>query len=334
MHLTPKSFAHFFDWIHSFSGNLSLPIRTGPLFPSLEGPKQKFGQHLMTLKYRLKIEPLYLSHVYKSTSAHEPGKVELTGIKARIDSFTLDLHQRKEERVVTNKLLETERKSQHMAIYRGQVDLRVTDLRALTATFITDQSESLHAENTTKNPMNPAEVPRAAFAAEMGDFDVPKEDQLWIDLDDFTELDTVLPEVWPKCRIIPLAYAPKFLYDRDTTHLEDSAVSSQDETKDVKILGQRFGFEETHICSMAPQAQKLAHNGSYPLHHLPRQANRAELGETQKALWAARQEHISSELQANKVRIAETKDQLSATPHSQAVNEEVCGPIRSDLRPY
>lgn len=248
MHLTPKFFAHFFDWIHSFSGNLSLPIRAGPLFPSTEGPKQKFGQHLMTVKYNLQLEPLYLSHVYKSTSAADPAKIDITGVKARIDSFTLDLHQRKEERVVTNKQLETERKSQHMAIYRAQVDLKNTDLRAVTAVFKLDTSEDLHRENTTRDPLNPPHNQDGQETVVNGSFDVSEEDLSWIDLDDFVELDTIVPEISPTCQIIPLAYSPQFLYDRDTTHKE----GSQDEKKlgNVSIPGQRFGSEKTHFCSM------------------------------------------------------------------------------------
>lgn len=248
IHLTPRCFAHFFDWIHSFSGNLSLPIRAGPLFPSAEGPKQKFGQHLMTLKYNLQLEPLYLSHVYKSTNAADPSKIDMTGVKAKIDAFTLDLHQRKEERVVTNKVLETERTSQHMAIYRGQVDLKVTDLRALTAVFEVDHTEEHQGETTTRDPLDPSEIPRAEYAAKLGEFDVAAEDMLWIDMDDFTELGTILPQKSPVCRIIPLAYSPRFFYDRDTTqregHNDETALSN------VIIPGQRFGFEKTHYCSM------------------------------------------------------------------------------------
>lgn len=259
MHLTPKSFAHFFDWIHSFSGNLSLPIRTGPLFPSMEVGKQKFGSHLMTLKYNLQIEPLYLSHVYKSTRASDMGLTEFTGIKAKVDSFTLDLHQRKEERVVTNKVLETQRKSQHMAIYRGQVDLKVTDLRALTATFENDLTENRHAETTTRDPMHAPDVPRGSHAHKTGKFDVATEDELWIDMDDFTELDAILPEISPVCRIIPLAYAPKFLYDRDTTHREGS--NQETYASDISVPGQRFGFEKTHLCSMVSSSEKQTNNG-------------------------------------------------------------------------
>lgn len=259
MHLSPKAFAHFFDWIHSFSGNLSLPIRTGALFPSAEGPKQKFGQYLRTLKYNLTLKPLFLSHIYRTVDPHDISKVDVIGVKAKIGSFVLDLHQRKEERVITNKELETQRKSSHMSIYRGQVDLQDTDLRALTAIFDGDVDHANINGVQRKDPLDPEDDPRFEHAAKQGEFDVAGEDVRWIDMDDFVELDAVLPVKSPKCRIIPLAYSPRFTYDRDTTPKE----GSQDEhgkTK-VTIQGQQFGFEKTHRCSMITADGKDINDG-------------------------------------------------------------------------
>lgn len=321
MHLTPKVFAHFFDWIHCFSGNLSLPIRSGSLFPSADGPKQKFGQHLMTLKYNLQLEPLYLSHVYKSTSTDQPTKVDVTGIKARIDSFTLDLHQRKEERIVTNKKLETKRKSQHMAIYRAQVDLKVTDLRALTAVFEEDHSEELHDETHTKDPLNPAEVPRGVFAAHIGEFDISEDDLSWIDMDDFTELDTILPEISPTCRIIPLAYSPRFIYDRDTTHQEGST-RDNDHNK-VAIPGQRFGFERTHYCSMVSEDGRTPNESEWPRNG---QIMKTDSADAQEELWHARAVFLKDELKLNEERMAEVHESLRKIPTSRALHEEVIRP--------
>ncbi|CCG82056.1 Putative uncharacterized protein [Taphrina deformans PYCC 5710] len=304
IHLTPRTFAHFFDWIHSFSGNLSLPIRSGPLFPSTEGPKQKFGQHLMTLKYNLQIDPLYLSHVYRSRNAQDRSKIDMTGVKAKINSFTLDLHQRKEERVVTNKILDTERTSQHMAIYRGQVDLKKTDLRALTALFQAESSESAQYTSFTKDPLDP-ENNRGEQAAEIGEFDVCEEDVEWIDMDDFIELDTTQSGKSPVCRIIPLAYAPRFIYVRDTTQREGQVLSNK--VNGVAIPEQRFGFEKTHYCSMVQEQDDHANQN---------------LGETQRELWQQRQEAIERELKHNETRKEEVESQLREIPNSQALHEE------------
>lgn len=213
----------------------------------------------MTLKYNLNLEPLYLSHIYKAVDLNDGGKVDMTGVKAKIDSFTLDLHQRKEERLVTNKELHTERKSSHMKIYRGQVDFMATDLRALTAEFEGNLSEDVHAENQQKDPMNEANNPRFEYAARLGDFDVSQKDIHWIDMDDFVELDSLLAEKSPKCRIIPLAYSPRFLYDRDTTQREGS--DHDGGLQKVAIPGQRFGFEKTHLCSMITSEGKDVNEG-------------------------------------------------------------------------
>ena len=63
LHLTPKTFAHFWAWWHLFDGVLSLPIRQGSYYPRrLLTPK--FGRHLATLKYRISVPQLYLMHAY------------------------------------------------------------------------------------------------------------------------------------------------------------------------------------------------------------------------------------------------------------------------------
>lgn len=63
LHLTPKSFAHFWSWCALFDGVLSLPIRQGTYYPPrLISPK--FGRHLATVKYRVHLRRLFVSHAY------------------------------------------------------------------------------------------------------------------------------------------------------------------------------------------------------------------------------------------------------------------------------
>lgn len=282
IHLSPKGFAHFFNWIHTFGGNLSLPIRTGPLFPSSDGPKKKFSHHLATLKYNLDLKPLYLSHVYKGNSDLEKHHFDMIGLKARIQSFVLDLHQRSEERIRKNPVSGKERKSSHMAMYRGQLDLEETDLRALTATYKSDLTLEASASKALKDPLNPKEAPRGAHATKYGNFDLPDEDVSWIDLDDYVELDTVLPETIPKCKIVPMAYSPKFVYDRDTTPRNDHPSD-----KEHPLPEQRFGFEKTHFCSMANSL------------------GREQTFDTQKDLFRKKHKLISKELAAAQQQLDE-----------------------------
>ena len=82
-----------------FSGTMSLPVRQGKLWPGVEKSSKKFGRHLATIKYNLLLSPLYMSHIYKHKDAEDysAGVVSATGLKARLDSFMFDLHQRREE---------------------------------------------------------------------------------------------------------------------------------------------------------------------------------------------------------------------------------------------
>jgi hypothetical protein len=63
LHLTPKSFTHFWAWCGLFNGALSLPTRQGSYYPPrLISPK--LGRHLATLKYRIQLPDLYVMHAY------------------------------------------------------------------------------------------------------------------------------------------------------------------------------------------------------------------------------------------------------------------------------
>ena len=98
VHLTPRFFTHFFAWWSLFGGTMSLPIRQGRLWPGVEKSSKKFGRHLATVKYSILLAPLFLSHVYKHKEAedYQEDAVAVTGLKIRLDSFMLDIHQRRE----------------------------------------------------------------------------------------------------------------------------------------------------------------------------------------------------------------------------------------------
>ncbi|KAK3044126.1 hypothetical protein LTS18_002120, partial [Coniosporium uncinatum] len=134
VHLTPRFFTHFYSWWSMFSGVMSLPVRQGNLWPGPAKSSKKFGRHLATIKYSLLLSPLYLSHIYKHKDAEEYGHhgVSATGLKLRLDSFMLDLHQRREEfrtQVQGNK----QSKTTAMRIYETQLDFVSADARAVSA---------------------------------------------------------------------------------------------------------------------------------------------------------------------------------------------------------
>ncbi|KAG4030932.1 hypothetical protein MFRU_010g00620 [Monilinia fructicola] len=241
VHLTPRFFTHFFSWWSMFGGTMSLPIRQGSLWPGIEKSSKKFGRHLATIKYNLLLAPLFLSHVYKHKDAEDYSEdvVSATGLKMRLDSFMLDMHQRREEFNTQDKGRNTQTKTSAMKLHRAQLDLLSADIRAISASIA----------GTTPEDLQKASAPNLVSQLERGQtdlshFDIPDNDFTWIDMDDFVELDWILPaEANPETKIMPLAYAPRFTYFRQTDH-GDNIAGDPERTSP-------FGNEPTHFCIMS-----------------------------------------------------------------------------------
>lgn len=241
VHLTPRFFTHFFSWWSMFGGTMSLPIRQGTLWPGIEKSSKKFGRHLATIKYNLLLAPLFLSHVYKHKDAEDYSEdvVSATGLKMRLDSFMLDMHQRREEFSTQDKGRNTQTKTSAMKLHRAQLDLLSADIRAVSASIA----------GTTPEDLQKASAPTLVSQLERGQtdlshFDIPDNDFTWIDMDDFVELDWILPaEANPETKIMPLAYAPRFTYFRQTDHGDNIAGDSERTSP--------FGNEPTHFCIMS-----------------------------------------------------------------------------------
>ena len=188
VHLTPRFFTHFFNWWSMFSGAMSLPIRQGSLWPGIEKSSKKFGRHLATIKYNLLLSPLYMSHVYKHKDAEDYGlgTVSATGLKARLDSFMLDLHQRREEfRTIVQapKMQEDSKQNQTsgMRINQVQLDLIKTDVRAVSASIEGTGKEDVNAAT----PETVADFNQDHATADLSKFTIPDNDWGWVDMDDF-----------------------------------------------------------------------------------------------------------------------------------------------------
>ncbi|EGD89049.2 hypothetical protein H113_04002 [Trichophyton rubrum MR1459] len=238
VHLTPKFFTHFFSWWSLFSGVMSLPVRQGPLFPGLTKTSKKFSRHLGTIKYKLFLSPLFVSHIYKHKDPEDYKEdiVYATGLKVRLDSFMLDLHQRREYTTVVKGRLEPTRASS-MKINRAQLDFISADCRAVSS--IGNSAEDSDSEKDGISPTYPG----ISQPADISNFTIPDEDLNWIDMDDFVELDWVLPvESNPRTQILPLAYSPRFSFFRQTDHIK----VGPDEPGYSP-----FGDEPTHVCVMS-----------------------------------------------------------------------------------
>ena len=243
IHMTPRFFTHFLDWWSLFSGVMSLPVRQGRLFPGVEKSSKKFGRHLATIKYSLLLSPLFISHIYKHKDAEDysADTVGATGLKLRIDSFMLDLHQRREEFSTQGKGRLRQTKTSAMRINQAQLDFISADIRAVSASIAGTSADDI--KRATDEDLA-ALQDQTSVTPDTARFTIPDLDYLWIDMDDFVELDWILPaETHPETKIMPLAFAPRFTYFRQTDLRElasgDPGISSP------------FGDEPTHYCIMS-----------------------------------------------------------------------------------
>lgn len=242
VHLSPRFFSHFFDWWHLFSGVMSLPVRQGRLWRSPDKTSKKFGRHLATIKYKLLLSPLFIAHVYKHKEAedYKEDVVSATGLKLRIDSFMLDLHQRREYFDTLSKSRGQQTRTSGMKMNKAELDFVSADLRAVAASIGGTTAEDLvHATDDTL-----ASYQEPPAAVDMSSFTIPDHDFSWIDMDDFVELDWVLPsESNPDTKILPLAFTPRFTYFRQTDH-GNSIAGDEKRTSP-------FGDEDSHDCVMS-----------------------------------------------------------------------------------
>ena len=243
MHMSPRFFTHFFDWWSLFSGVMALPIRQGKLFPGVEKSTKKFGRHLATIKYNLLLSPFFIAHIYKHKDAEDYAEdtVGATGLKLRIDSFMLDLHQRREEVASQGGGNVGQAKTTGMKINNAQLDFISADIRAVSASIAGTTSEDVKYASESEL----ASFHDQTFASpDFSRFTIPDNDFLWIDMDDFVELDWILPaESHPETKIMPLAFAPRFTYFRQTDH---NGIIAGDPGRTSP-----FGDEPTHFCIMS-----------------------------------------------------------------------------------
>ncbi|KAK0388477.1 hypothetical protein NLU13_4721 [Sarocladium strictum] len=240
VHLTPRFFTHFFHWWGLFGQPMSLPIRQGNLFPGREKNSKKFGRHLATVKYSLLLAPLFLSHIYKHKDAEDYSEnaVSATGLKVRFDSFMLDIHQRREEFNTLGRGRNAQGRTSGIKIHAAQLDLTSADLRAVSASIKGTTTEAIKKGTLASLITEQDDKP------DLSRFTIPDNDYSWIDMDDFVELDWILPsEPHPDTKIMPLAYAPRLGYMRQT---DIGNTIAGDPTRTSP-----FGNEPTHFCIMA-----------------------------------------------------------------------------------
>ncbi|KAH9951643.1 golgi-body localization protein domain-containing protein [Amylocystis lapponica] len=239
LHLSPEVFGHFWAWWSLFDGALSLPIRQGPRYtrkrPRPVSPK--FGQHLATLKYRISIARLFMSHAYtdQSNDAWIDGVTPYVGMKAFIDQFQVDMHQRDQES--SHVTLGGVKTVHHKPFYAVEVVMKDMEMRAMLALFpdALKQQVSMEAPTFTGNY-------RTECKSDPVDPKSP-----WIDLDDFDRTEWALPAV-PTVHLIPTVFCPRF------TYFKRPKDDDKDNTPDRHVERTKFGGEDTHVCFLGKEA--------------------------------------------------------------------------------
>jgi hypothetical protein len=238
-HLTPKAFAHFWSWWDLFDGALSLPVRQGSYYSPSRVTSPKFGRHLATIKYRISVARLFVCHAYVDDSRESwvDGVTPFVGVKAMIDLFTADMHQRDQETIVPGRLPDSIKVSRHKTFYAAEVVMKRLDLRALLAIFC----------DPLKQAVQMSSPPHRSNYTSRSDLPTTDPHPHWIDNDDFVETDWK-PQAIPKLHLLPIVDCPGFTYfkrssgasDRRTEHLERS----------------KFGDEVTHVCLLGKEECK------------------------------------------------------------------------------
>ncbi|KAL2837853.1 mitochondrial protein from FMP27-domain-containing protein [Aspergillus pseudoustus] len=241
VHLTPRFFTHFFSWWSLFSGVMSLPVRQGRLWPGITKTNKKFNRHLATIKYKLLLAPLFVAHIYKHKDPEDYAEdvVTATGLKVRLDSLKLDIHQRREQIKTPSKGRLRQPQASAIRIYKAELDLQAADFRAVSASIEGTNMDDIEKKrddilSSFQQPLPPVDLSR---------FTIPDQNLDWVDMDDFVELDWILPqESNPRTKILPLAFTPRFTYFRQTDHGQITPGQTGYSS---------FGNEDTHVCVMS-----------------------------------------------------------------------------------
>jgi hypothetical protein len=234
-HLNPQVFAHFWSWWTLFDRTLSLQVRQGKLWPDSAAKiaSPKLGRHLATLKYRIVVPHLFLAHVYvdDSQDAWEDGLTPFVGVKALIDHFQVDLHQREEETTIPGTQGVAARTIRRKPFDAVEAVLKGLDLRAMLAIFAEPLKRTVPLDSSAHS---------SAYRSH-DDIPVTELDSPWVDFDDFVEADWIHTDP-QTVHILPAASCPQFTYFK---RANDSPVSNKPRTRPE---GTKFGEEDTHVC--------------------------------------------------------------------------------------
>lgn len=300
-YLTPLTFFYFFHWWNMMTKYTSLPVKQGPLFVNSPVSKShvKMGLHLFTVKYQLIFEPLTISHLYKHSTTSlfdHKDKVAFTGLKGKCTSCAIDMHQRKETLQYINKKLNIDNKTMHLKMNEVEVDIRDADIRFLNAQFNDKAISAYLASYLDDSSLTSPSESRLtegsqSFNSWFADFESSHDSSgpSWFDPDDLVELEvheTLSP--YPKIRILPFLYTPKFSYIREYSLQEDGPYPFGREHLHDCILGQ-LDPEQTQVHLIDSRIESL----DKCLEHLEKDSKEYKINRERVELLDAIKEGIS-----------------------------------------
>lgn len=259
LHLSPLLSSHFWSWWSTFDSTLSLPIRTGSLFPSAQAPSKKFGKATATIKYRFSISPLFIAHTYRQERRFDwaKGQTTVIGIKGRVDNFNLDMHQRAQSETHIHRTEgrePLEKTVVHKVFYQAELDCEGLDCRTISATHRVPEKESFKDVVGAQG-----EDDELQFASNEGAKLSDEDHRQWYDASDFTDVGIRYEDPDPILHVHPIGQCPRFTYYRQPPRKEDEEAAEVKKSKASKkrpapIATSKFGDEQTHDCCIGHAA--------------------------------------------------------------------------------
>ncbi|EDO19591.1 hypothetical protein Kpol_1018p128 [Vanderwaltozyma polyspora DSM 70294] len=242
LYLAPYSIGHFLSWWNLFDTYTSGPIRQGSLFPHMIQNRNKFGRSLFTIKYQLNLAPLTVTHVYRHATAEDDNGIHssatFTGLKGKIKSLRVDLHQKRIKLTHTNEKLNRSKPVWKLRMSLGEIDCQEADVRIISTVF-----DEAAIEKTLASRLG------LRCRDQATSYDKVSEDVYfydWYDFEDYVDLDQVsLQSTLPvKIETIPLLSSPRISYFR----------KMNDDGYYVKYP---FGNEHSHSCIIGKNHPEL-----------------------------------------------------------------------------
>jgi hypothetical protein len=174
------------------------------------------------------------AYIDDSRESWVDGVTPFVGVKALVEEFQADMHQRDQEISMPGLTPDSVKVVRRKSVYAAEVVLKGLDLRAILATFL----EPLKRSVPVTSP------PRRNNYRTQKDLPTLELSSSWIDMDDFIETDWSA-SVKPTIHLLPIVLCPCITYfnRKGTASVNDIECS-------------KFGAEDTHACILGKEASE------------------------------------------------------------------------------